>query len=53
MEFVGGPGDVIFLHPAMIHSAGINCATRGGGTLRNAVVMECVLARLSVNPIGG
>jgi hypothetical protein len=34
VEFVGGVGDVIFLHPAMIHSAGINTAAHGAGTLR-------------------
>ena len=37
--------DVMFLHPGMIHSAGINTASKGGGTLRIATVMEWQRAR--------
>ena len=40
VEFVGKSGDVLFLHPTMVHSAGINSAEHGGGTLRVATVME-------------
>ena len=45
VEFVGGVGDVMFLHPAMIHSAGINTVAHGAGTLRIATVMEWQRAR--------
>ena len=45
VEFVGGAGDVMFLHLAMIHSAGVNSAQAGAGTLRDAVVMEWQRAR--------
>jgi hypothetical protein len=45
VEFVGRAGDVLFLHPLMLHSAGINCATHGAGTLRVATVMEWQRAR--------
>jgi ectoine hydroxylase-related dioxygenase (phytanoyl-CoA dioxygenase family) len=48
VEFVGGIGDVLFLHPLMIHSAGINSARRGGGTLRIAAVCEWQLGAASV-----
>ena len=42
------PADAVSLchrHPAMIHSAGINSAVHGGGTLRIATVMEWQRAR--------
>jgi hypothetical protein len=45
IEFVGQAGDVLFLHPLMIHSAGINSAERGQGTVRLATVMEWQLQR--------
>ena len=45
VEFVGKAGDVIFLHPLMLHSAGIHSATHGAGTLRIATVMEWQRAR--------
>ena len=46
VEFVGKAGDVLFLHPCMVHSAGINSAMHGGGTLRVATVMEWQRAQL-------
>ena len=36
---------MLFLHPLMLHSAGINSAQHGGGTLRVATVMEWQRAR--------
>jgi hypothetical protein len=38
-------GDVMFLHPAMVHSAGVNSSAHGGGTLRMATIMEFQRAR--------
>jgi hypothetical protein len=45
VEFVGKAGDVMFLHPQMLHSAGIHSATQGSGQLRIATVMEWQRAR--------
>ena len=45
VEFVGRAGDVIFLHPLMLHSAGINSLAHGSGKLRVATVMEWQRAR--------
>lgn len=45
VEFVGNAGDVLFLHPLMLHSAGVNSVERGKGTVRLATVMEWQLQR--------
>ena len=45
VEFCGSAGDVLFLHPLMLHSAGIHSAAHGGGTPRIATVMEWQRAR--------
>lgn len=45
VEFVGSAGDVMFMHPAMIHSAGVNSAEHGSGGPRLATIMEWQCAR--------
>ena len=45
VEFVGNAGDVLFLHPMMLHSSGIHSAAQGSGRLRIATVMEWQRAR--------
>ena len=44
-EFVGCAGDVLFLHPLMLHSAGIHSAKHGSRRPRIATVMEWQRAR--------
>lgn len=50
VEFVGSAGDVLFLHPLMLHSAGVNSAVHGSGTIRMAAVMEWQLHRPPLTP---
>jgi hypothetical protein len=34
VEIIGSPGDVLFFHPALLHSGGVNSAADGNGQIR-------------------